>query len=308
MNDDRARPAAVFHDGELAVQARTGERAAADRHAPMIAGRLSEPARAFVTRQDIVALSALDAGGAPWASLWRGAPGFLTADAYGGRLVVSAGSTATDAADPVLQHLSTGAPVGALVIDFATRQRLRVNGVVVHASHAAVEIAVREAFGNCVKYIRRRTAGTNAAADGGAARAAIGVSLGEEQRGIIARADTMFVASLHPDRGLDVSHRGGPSGFVRVIDGRTLRVPDYRGNSLFQTLGNFEADARAGLAVLDFDGHRLLSLTGHAVTSFDGDDQVQAPGATGRYWTLTIDRWIQFPFAPGASWTLIEDR
>ena len=59
-------------------------------------------------------------------------------------------------------------------------------------------------------------------------------------------ADTFFVASAHAERGVDASHRGGLPGFVRVLGDRTLEIPDYPGNSMFNTLGNPAADPRAG--------------------------------------------------------------
>ena len=82
-------------------------------------------------------------------------------------------------------------------------------------------------------------------------------------------ADTFFVASAHPRRGTDVSHRGGDPGFVRMLDDHTLRVPDYAGNSMFNTLGNLHVNPRAGLLFVDFDRWRTLQLTGTATIRFD---------------------------------------
>lgn len=70
--------------------------------------------------------------------------------------------------------------------------------------------------------------------------------LGPAQAALIQRADTFFVASHHeaePDdpvsirSGADVSHRGGPPGFVQLEGPDRLRWPDYVGNNFFQTLG-----------------------------------------------------------------------
>jgi len=51
---------------------------------------------------------------------------------------------------------------------------------------------------------------------------------------------------------------------VQVIDERRLRIPDYAGNNMFQTLGNIVADARVGLLFVDFDTGTTLQLTGRA--------------------------------------------
>jgi uncharacterized protein len=61
---------------------------------------------------------------------------------------------------------------------------------------------------------------------------------------------------------VDVSHRGGKPGFVRVSDDRTLMIPDFSGNLHFNTIGNLLLNPNAGLLFLDFDHGDLLYLTG----------------------------------------------
>jgi hypothetical protein len=64
--------------------------------------------------------------------------------------------------------------------------------------------------------------------------------------------------------GVDVSHRGGKPGFVRLDDDCTLIVPDFSGNCQFNTFGNLELNPRAGMLFVDFDRGNLLYLTGTA--------------------------------------------
>jgi hypothetical protein len=60
---------------------------------------------------------------------------------------------------------------------------------------------------------------------------------------------------------VDVSHRGGPAGFVEVAaDGSALTVPDYVGNFFFNTLGNLQLNPRCGLVFVDFEGRGLLQV------------------------------------------------
>ena len=59
------------------------------------------------------------------------------------------------------------------------------------------------------------------------------------------------LAAPQPTGGMDVSHRGGRPGFVK-LDGDTLVVPDFRGNRYFNTLGNLVSDPRAALVFVDF--------------------------------------------------------
>jgi predicted pyridoxine 5'-phosphate oxidase superfamily flavin-nucleotide-binding protein len=295
----------VFHAGEIAVQARTGERAIAQRLGPMIADRLVDGARAFLGRQGVAAIGAAAPDGALWASLWCGAPGFLRADERGERVQVVSALDATHAADPVRRIVRTGEPLGIVVIDFATRRRFRVNGTTTRVDAMGLEVRVREAFGNCIKYIQRRERSGDQP-NRPAAGATDGLALDEERRLFVARTDTLFVASIHPVRGLDVSHRGGHPGFVRVEDERTLRIPDYPGNSMFQTLGNLEVDRRAGLALVDFERRRVLSLTGQAVTAFGVEAPDHPTGGTGRYWSVGVERWVEFSLPPAIRWTLVE--
>src|SRR5262249_2573207 len=115
-------------------------------------------------------------------------------------------------------------------------------------------LAVEQAFSNCPQYIvPRRVRGVPDAPDVehlGALDAAA--------RATIAAADTFFVASGDRDRGLDLSHRGGPPGFVEV-DGDILTVPDFAGNRYFNTLGNFVLHPRGGLLFADLvRGDRLV--------------------------------------------------
>lgn len=295
----------VYHVGEIAVQERTGDRAVAERRAGLIGNRLAGAAREFLGRQRVAAVGAAEPDGTLWASLWCGAPGFLGCDEQGERVTVEVRLDPDDAADPVRSNVPAGAPLGMLVIDFATRQRLRVNGTVGREDGCGLELGVREVFGNCIKYIQRRECAENPSRSGDT-RVQSGGALDVERLRFIAQADTLFVASIQVERGIDVSHRGGEPGFVCVKDERTLRIPDYAGNGMYQTLGNFELDSRAGVALIDFDRRRVLSMSGCAVGEFSAADPRDSSGGTGRYWSFTVERWMEFPLSSMMTWTLIE--
>lgn len=287
------------------MQERAGEQAIARRHAPMIRDRLAGGARAFVENQGVVAVAAATPDGALWASLWCGDAGFARTDASGQTVQMRVPEDRTLADDPVLPILRAGEPLAMLVIDFARRGRLRINGLIRRADATELELGVRETFGNCVKYIQRRQR-VVMQGDAEAAPVEQGTALDTDRRKLVARTDTLFVASVHRERGLDVSHRGGRPGFVRMVDDRTLSIPDYQGNSLFQTLGNFEQDPRAGLALIDFERCRVLSLTGTATIQFGAEDLAHPTGGTGRYWSFVVDRWVEHPLPSTMRWQLIE--
>jgi hypothetical protein len=69
-------------------------------------------------------------------------------------------------------------------------------------------------------------------------------------RQFVERSPFVVVASGRPDGGLDVSPRGDPAGFVRILDERTLLLPDRPGNKLADTLTNLLADDRIALLFL----------------------------------------------------------
>ena len=299
-NDD------AFHAGEIAVQVRAGERSIAERRGSMIADRLSDGMRGFLERADTAAVGALGEDGAMWASLWCGTPGFLSGDAAGDRITFLAEQARLAAGDPVYRAVREHAPLGMLVIDFMTRRRLRINGVVHRADEMGLELDVQETFGNCNKYIQRRQRTDDVSMNSTAPEVRRGRTLDDEQQVFIAGIDTAFVASLHPARGVDVSHRGGEPGFIHVASERELRIPDYPGNSMFQTLGNFEVDARAGLALIDFERARVLSLSGRGVSTFGIENLEHPTGGTGRYWSFTVEQWLELTLPSMMTWTLLD--
>ena len=79
--------------------------------------------------------------------------------------------------------------------------------------------------------------------------------------------------------GVDVSHRGGKRGFVRVDADGTLTVPDFVGNYFFNTIGNLQVNPRAGLLYIDFENGDLLYLAVEAQIIWDGPEVAAFEGA-----------------------------
>jgi hypothetical protein len=298
-------PNQPFHDGEIAVQERAGERDAARRHGAGISSRIASAALPFLAEQRIVALSASGADGQLWTSVWCGEPGFVTST-DGHRVSILTASTEASPDEPVRRRLVVGGDVGILAIELSSRRRLRINGTVDATSAGEIGVLVHECVGNCPKYIQRRQPREVSSTPQSRAPGEAGCELDEERRGLVERADTAFVGSLHPARGVDTSHRGGAPGFIRVVDRTTLRVPDYPGNSMFMTLGNFEVDSRASLAALDFERSRVVSFSGWARLRFDIEDPQHPTGGTGRYWDFSIREWVQFELPPTRRWDLLD--
>lgn len=285
-------PGRRFHQGERLMQLRAGETVRADRNAAVFADVIAVGARAFLATQRMIAMGTRDAGGTPVASLIFGAPDFVsTTD--GSRVIIKRKKIIVDEHDPLWATLHVGAPIGLLAIEFDSRRRLRINGDVTRCDETRIDVTVREAYPNCHKYIQRRhliETGDDTSGD----TPITGHRLDAERHAFVRRVDTLFLVSGHPTRGIDVSHRGGKPGFVRVLGEDVLRVPDYPGNSLFNSLGNLMVDPRAALALIDFEHARVLQMQGIARVHLGlADDPEQPSGGTCRYWDFRLTRWIE---------------
>lgn len=274
-----------FHPGELQAQALVGVRAGA----AGIRAAMPEQHRVFFGLLHYLLLASLDDAGAPRVRMLSGAPGFV------------------DSPDPTLLRIAAptdlvpGSAVGLLGVDFSTRRRNRVNGVVRANDGQVLTVAVEQSFGNCPQYIRLRDV-TSAAGEQHPLQRADGLS--EAARGVVAGADTFFIATTGGEYGVDVSHRGGPAGFVR-IDGDSLSVPDYQGNRYFNTLGNLLLDARAALLFVGFDSGDVLELRGRVEIIWD----VQASavgGMAGRRWRFQVEESRLQRAALPLRWRFIE--
>lgn len=295
MSLPETHPAPPWHAGETALQAHLG---VAERMAELgprvIRDHLIEQHRAFYRQLPYVVLGTVDPEGEAWATLRTGAPGFLDAPDPG-QLRVRA---APEPDDPAEAGLADGAAVGLLGIDLGTRRRNRLNGTVARDRPDGFSIRVAQSFGNCPQYIRVRTDPEPVPA--AALAPQVSDRLDARARALVASAETFFVASYAPGadgtRQVDVSHRGGPAGFVRVGADGVLTVPDYSGNRFFNTLGNLLANPRAGLLFIDFATGDLVQMTGRAQVILDAPDRADFPGAE-RLWRFAPRTVVRRPGA-----------
>jgi predicted pyridoxine 5'-phosphate oxidase superfamily flavin-nucleotide-binding protein len=263
-----------FHDGELAVQRRAGVRDEAARLVGMLApGELSAGVTRFLSERDLAMLAARDHEGQLWISPLVGSPGFL--DGRGSTLRIHGRPASVDP----LQNLPANQFVGLLAIELATRRRVRINGTLSSSDREYLEMSVEQAYGNCPQYIQQRS--LHRVAPSTTATAIRMTALGPDQARLIARADTFFLGTTHPERGTDASHRGGSPGFVRV-DGDHVWWPDYPGNNMFNSLGNLAIDDTAALLFIDFMTGQTLHLSGAARLEWSTPGSAGDDGGTGR--------------------------
>ncbi|MGH6782172.1 MAG: pyridoxamine 5'-phosphate oxidase family protein, partial [Sphingomonadaceae bacterium] len=199
-----------------------------------------------------------------------------------------------------------GRPVGLLGLDFTTRRRNRANGIIAPRDAGGLSVEVAQSFGNCAKYIQTRIP-TDIARSPEAAESLTG--LDAAARTAIGAADTLFIASSSapqdgPASGVDISHRGGRPGFVR-IDGDVLTIPDFAGNSYFNTLGNLLLEPSAALLFLDFATGDVIQLQGETEIVWSGPELGFLSGSQ-RLWRFRVARGWRHERALPFRWSTAE--
>lgn len=100
-----------------------------------------------------------------------------------------------------------------------------------------------------------------------------------EDRAFIASRPMVFVATADAQGHPECSYKGGLPGFVRVLDDRTLALPDYDGNGMYRSWGNVVVNPAVGLLFLDFETPKRLRVNGSAQISADDPLRAEFPGS-----------------------------
>ena len=287
-----------WHAGEIEMQARIG---VSERMEVLgrrvIRDHMPDQHRSFYEQLPFMVYGAVDADGKPWASLLEGEPGFVHSPEP--QLLHFSSRPAAD--DPA--QLSDGSAIGLLGIELHTRRRNRINGHIGGMSASGFDVTVDQSYGNCPQYIQLRQFRSVPLTDPATRPAQHFNELDDAAKVMIAEADTFFVASyvdVEGVRSVDVSHRGGQSGFVHV-EGDRLTIPDFAGNLFFNTLGNLLVNPRAGLLFIDFISGDLLQLSGRTEITLDGPE-VEAFQGAERIWTFHVEHVVRRPAALALRW------
>ncbi|WP_166222054.1 pyridoxamine 5'-phosphate oxidase family protein [Pseudomonas atagonensis] len=287
-----------WHAGEQQLQAQVGVAERMEEFGrKVIRTWMPDQHREFYQQLPFMLYGAVDAEGRPWASVLEGAPGF--AHSPDPQHLQFTGLPADD--DPA--QLRNGEPVGLLGIELHTRRRNRLNGHVGGLNGRGFVVSVDQAFGNCPQYIQLRQFQRVPLSDAQTRPAQQSDALDDAARRLIEGADTFFVASyvdVDGQRSVDVSHRGGQAGFVRV-EGNRLTIPDFAGNLHFNTLGNLLLNPKAGLLFIDFSTGDLLQLSGRTEILLD-DPQIEAFQGAERLWRFEVEKMVRRPAALALRW------
>ncbi|TLX79561.1 2Fe-2S iron-sulfur cluster binding domain-containing protein [Pseudomonas nicosulfuronedens] len=294
-----------WHAGEKAIQERVGVAERMEVHGQrVIRDHMPDQHREFYHQLPFIIAGAVDDQGRPWATLLEGAEGFVTSPDPKSLLLDSV----PDRQDPAASGLQAGHAIGLLGIELHTRRRNRMNGVLSEVDGGMLTVAVEHSFGNCPQYIQKRDWSRDEQRYSQRAPREDFSALNDELAAIIRNADTFFVASYvqheDGDRSVDVSHRGGRPGFVRV-EGNRLTIPDYAGNLHFNTLGNLQANPQAGLLFVDFASGDVLQVHGRTEILFDSPLLTAFEGAE-RLWTLDVQHVVLRRGALALRWSFRE--
>ncbi|CAH0130781.1 pyridoxamine 5'-phosphate oxidase family protein [Roseomonas sp. CECT 9278] len=108
--------------------------------------------------------------------------------------------------------------------------------------------------------------------------------LGPEEAAFIGARDSFYMATVGETGWPYIQHRGGPAGFVRVLDETTLGFADFRGNRQYVSLGNLAGDDRAAFFFMDYAHRARLKLLGRVRTTEDPAllERLAVPGYPGK--------------------------
>ncbi|NNG04932.1 MAG: pyridoxamine 5-phosphate oxidase [Inquilinus sp.] len=128
------------------------------------------------------------------------------------------------------------------------------------------------AFTPAVRAAQERHGSAGAYARFLAPGAKTGDRLGETETGFIATRDGFYQATVSETGWPYVQFRGGPPGFVKVLDERTIAYADFRGNRQYLSVGNLAGNDRVALILVDYPNRRRLKLWGRARLGDGVDD------------------------------------
>ncbi len=293
----------VYHSGEILVQQKANEKVIADRNGRAVTNKIVRGAINFIEKLPFAIASSQNELGEIFVSFLSGSEGFIKV-INESIIEINTELSCSNSEDQFWYNVKPGQSVGFLFIEPSTRRRYRLNGKI-NSVNKKIQIVVEQAYSNCPKYIQQRSfARVEKPSHSGSV--IHGHALTSELISLIRSADSIFVGSADPNGSMDASHRGGLPGFIHIADPVTLIIPDYPGNSMFNTLGNFVTNSNAGILLLDHESKRTLQLMGKVQVYWQPPNFSLNTSGTDRYWSLTIHRWVLMDNMDGLSSEFIE--
>ncbi len=145
--------------------------------------------------------------------------------------------------------------------------------------------AAQEHYGSAEQWAR-------IGARGGADETEQGQRLGPAEAAFIRGRDGFYLASVSETGWPYVQYRGGPEGFLTIIDSSTLGFADFRGNRQYITTGNVQANDRVSLFLMDYAHRRRLKIYGHMQIIDANDDPALAKRLTMPDYPARVERLV----------------
>jgi len=96
----------------------------------------------------------------------------------------------------------------------------------------------------------------------------------DDLRAFLAARDSFYLGTANAEGQPYIQHRGGPKGFLKVVDDKTLAFADFSGNQQYITMGNLVENDKAHIFLMDYAGRQRIKLWGHAEVVEDDEDLV----------------------------------
>ncbi|KIW12688.1 hypothetical protein PV08_09966 [Exophiala spinifera] len=285
-----------WHEGELFFQRRIVDRGRSDPTTPFLAARYAN----WIQQYPALAMGTLDDNGNPWCTVWgTNLVPFVKPVAQS---VLGVQATVDASFDPVVQAICRNnfdmknnncgtadkeMEMGGVSIHLEERARVKLAGQITAATlkrlsanrdvlvggrseGAAGElhliVRIDQSLGNCPKYLNKKHIVAHIPRP---KLLSTSPHLPQKAIEVVHNADAFFIASSHKHRDMDCNYRGGPPGFIRIVqpddseEASTIVWPEYSGNALYQTLGNLRVTPQAGLVIPNFETGDVLYVTGN---------------------------------------------
>lgn len=114
--------------------------------------------------------------------------------------------------------------------------------------------------------------------------------LGAMESRFISQRDSFYMASVSESGWPYVQHRGGPAGFLKVLDEKTIGFADYQGNAQYVSVGNLQHDDRVAIILMDYVAKQRLKLLGRVKLAEQADDPGRVQLLENRDYRATTER------------------
>ena len=286
--------AAPWHEGEIAFKERVHMGGYDNPTTPFLAARYAN----WIQQYPLMAIGTVDDNDRPWCTLW-GSDQLPIAQPVA-QSIMGVRTTVDASFDPVVQAIYQGKDDGevfraegrgrlmsGLSIHLEERARVKLAGQIIAGALTANEslddsdagvgksgelqlvVNIDQSLGNCPKYINKKHIIAHTPSP---RLSSSSPHLSQKAIDVVHQADLLFIASVHKHEDMDCNIRGGPQGFIRVLqpddedEPSTIVWPEYSGNNLYQTLGNLESTPQAGLVIPNFETGDVLYVTGTTET------------------------------------------